>query len=87
MTGLAEMRDEFFARSASDKTEEWPFWFVARRSNPSRNIFAELCDALGLARGRGQVLENREDALRLAALANAAPTDLLKQERNQCSMK
>lgn len=35
----------FYARSASDKTDDWPAWFVADRQRNGRNVTADLTKA------------------------------------------
>lgn len=32
----------FFARSASDRTDDWPFWYIADRSRGSLNVTIQL---------------------------------------------
>lgn len=66
------MSSEFFARPASDRTDDWPFWFVARRDQPGRNVLAEACEVAGIPRSPGAVLALREDAEFLARKANEA---------------
>jgi hypothetical protein len=46
------------ARSASDKTEDWPFWMIW---DGIVNVTADVCNSLGIDRGPGQVLGCRED--------------------------
>lgn len=60
------MSDRFFARSAADDTDDWPFWFVADRSKSGLNVTVELVPEL---RGYMPFL-TRELALAVAARAN-----------------
>lgn len=66
------MSAAFIAVSASDRTEDWPFWFVAKVNQLRRNVFAEACALAGVERRPGVVLACRETAEAVAALANAA---------------
>jgi hypothetical protein len=34
--------DRYYARSASDRTDDWPFWFVADLQKGGLNVTAEL---------------------------------------------
>lgn len=36
----------YFARSASDRTDEWPYWFVADREKAGLNVTGELVPQL-----------------------------------------
>jgi len=38
------MTDRFFARSASDRTDDWPHWFVADRQNGEINVTIRLIE-------------------------------------------
>jgi hypothetical protein len=40
------MADRYFARSASDRTEEWPYWFVADRQKGGLNVTRSLVPSL-----------------------------------------
>lgn len=62
----------FFARSASDSCEDWPFWFVADRNLGGLNVTAEIIRAHLEPDHKGATLACREDAEALAGLANAA---------------
>lgn len=64
------MNARYIARSASDRTDDWPFWFVADRQRGDVNVTGELADILGIARGPGQTLTDRGSAAWLAAAAN-----------------
>ena len=67
------MGERYFARSASDNTDNWPFWFVADRKRGDVNVTGEVCDMLGVQRAPGQTLVNPKAALILARAANEAP--------------
>ncbi len=64
--------ERFFARSASDKTDDWDFWFVADRTKGGLNVTAELLRAHVNPDHRGGTLLHKGDAFRLAGIANAA---------------
>lgn len=64
------MADRYYARSASDRTDDWPFWFVADRKRGGLNVTSEVADLVGVKRGAGQVLVNKESALNIAARSN-----------------
>lgn len=66
------MSNEFFARSASDKTENWPIWFVARKDAPSRNVLDKACEVAGIPRRAGAVLADKQTAIWIAEEANKA---------------
>lgn len=40
--GRGMSADRYYARSASDRTNDWPFWFVADKSRGGLNVTAEL---------------------------------------------
>lgn len=61
----------YFARSASDKTDDWPFWFVADRNRGDINVTADLIRAIIDPSHQGRVFALREDAKILANMANA----------------
>lgn len=66
------MVDRFFARSASDNTDEWPFWFVADRNRGALNVTAEVWDAMfPKSRAPGVTLVCPDLAKALASEANA----------------
>lgn len=56
------------ARSASDRTDDWPFWMVW---DGVVNVTAETMDALGLPRKPGAVFVTREYAEEIASRFNA----------------
>jgi hypothetical protein len=41
-----EMTERYFARSASDQTDDWPYWFVADRSRGNLNVTVKLMPEL-----------------------------------------
>jgi hypothetical protein len=41
-----EMAERYFARSASDRTDDWPYWFVADRSRGNLNVTVKLMPEL-----------------------------------------
>jgi hypothetical protein len=62
------MTERYFARSASDRTEDWPFWYVADRQRGNLNCTPDLMPEL-----RGYLpFVSRQIAERLAAEANAS---------------
>lgn len=67
----AKALDRYYASSASDRTDDWPFWFVADRNVGGINRTAELMDALGWQRRPGAVLTDRATAEVLAVDAKA----------------
>lgn len=60
----------YYARSASDKTEDWPFWFVADRNGINKT--GEAARIAGIPWRFGAVMTDRESALEIAAKANEA---------------
>lgn len=64
MSAVTEPR--FFARSASDRTDDWPHWYVADRAAAELNVTVQLLPAL---RGSMPFLP-RQAAEELARLAN-----------------
>jgi hypothetical protein len=60
----------FYARSASDKTDNWPFWFVADEKRGGVNVTGELCETLRIHRAPGANLGARWDMVELAMRAN-----------------
>jgi hypothetical protein len=66
------LEPRYFARSASDRTDDWPFWFVADRKLGGPNRTAEITDLLFPGkRTPGSTLTDRETAQFLAEKANA----------------
>jgi hypothetical protein len=64
----ADLRQRFFARSASDRTDDWPFWYVADRRSGNLNVVVALAPELS---GRLPFLP-RDAAIALADEANRA---------------
>ena len=62
----------YYARSASDKTENWPFWFVADRNRGGLNVTAELVRAHISPDYAGLPLTHRTLAEKIAGIANEA---------------
>ena len=60
----------YYARSASDRTDDWPFWFVADSQKGGLTETAELIRRHVNPDHKGGVLCSRHDAERLAILAN-----------------
>lgn len=61
----------YYARSASDTTDDWPFWFVADYFQGGLNVVGPLMDQLFPGNDRrGRVFLSRYDAESLAAMAN-----------------
>ena len=54
----------YYARSASDRTDDWPFWFVADEQRGGLNVTAEVAGT------PGAVLRAPWDAVKLAMRAN-----------------
>lgn len=61
------MTRELIARSASDKTDDWPFWMVW---NGSLNVTGPTARSLGIAIDDGVVFAPRPIAEALAAIYN-----------------
>lgn len=63
---------KYAARSASDKTDEWPFWMVVDTSS-NINVTHHLLSKTGFecSRFHGGSFASRSDAETLADLANA----------------
>lgn len=60
----------YYACSASDKTEDWPVWFVADSQRDGLNVTAELIRALLDESHVGNTLLPKRSALSLAEIAN-----------------
>lgn len=60
----------FYARSASDKTDDWPFWFVADRRRGDLNVTAELICELVYPLHKGAIFLPQKAATLLADKAN-----------------
>lgn len=65
------MTQRYFARSASDHTDDWPGWFVADRQKGGLNATPVVARALGDDWPPGAVLTNRDYAQELADRANS----------------
>lgn len=52
----------YYARSASDKTDDWPYWFVADKEKGGLNTTEKYIWPY--------VLTSKEDAERIARIAN-----------------
>lgn len=63
--------ERFIARSASDKTEDWPFWFVADNSHGGLNVTLALIEKLFGQRPVCMPFLPRESAIALAEQAKA----------------
>ena len=63
------MTDRYFARSASDKTDEWPDWFVADRQKGGLNVTAELIRQHFYPDHKGAVFSDRHGAETIAERA------------------
>lgn len=61
----------YYARSASDNTDDWPYWFVADSMRGGLNVTAELVRELNLPSNPGAVLGMDEDMVKLAMRANS----------------
>lgn len=68
------LKARYFPRSASDRTDDWPFWFVADRQRGDTNITADLIRLHINPKHCGGVFTSKEDARELARLANEATT-------------
>jgi len=69
------MSDRYYARSASDKTDDWPFWFVFDSQqgglNVTNKLLKEFCEAFYEA-NKGCALLSKKDAAWLADKGNEA---------------
>ena len=64
------MKPRYYARSASDRTDDWPFWFVADAQKGGLNVTAELVRQHLNIDAKGQTLCSRRTAKHLATIAN-----------------
>ena len=62
----------YYARSASDRTDDWPFWFVADSSKGNVNVTADIIRQHIRPNRKGRVFVPRVLAQDLADMANAA---------------
>lgn len=65
------MPDRYYARSASDRTNDWPVWIVCDRERGGVNVYGELGRKFEPLWQPGHVTCDREIAERVAELANA----------------
>lgn len=68
LEGRMSKIDRFSARSASDRTEYWPFWMVW---NGQRNVTSDVYKAITGKSLDGAIFCDRKDAETLASAANA----------------
>ena len=64
------LTDRYYACSASDKTDDWPWWFVADKQLGGFNVTSEVIKLLNLPHKPGAVLCSREYGEQIAASAN-----------------
>ena len=64
------MSARYYARSASDRTDDWPYWFVADTQKGGLNVTADLARQHLNIDPEGKTLCSRSNAERLAILAN-----------------
>ena len=65
------LTDRYYACSASDKTDDWPWWFVADKQLGGRNVTSEVATLLNIPRKfPGATLCAKEYAEHLAEEAN-----------------
>lgn len=62
----------YFARSASDRDPNWPFWYVAG-PNRKTNYLTDLGDIDNRRRGLSIILPDKATAEMIAAAWNAPP--------------
>lgn len=62
----------YIARGASDRTDEWAFWFVADRNKGGLNVTAELIREHFNPNHAGGVFVLQDCANQIAAKANEA---------------
>lgn len=60
----------YYARSASDNADDWPFWFVADAKRGGLNVTATVMDEIGITRNPGQTLLGPWEAVKVAMAAN-----------------
>ena len=66
------MKARYFARSASDKTDDWRFWFVAKSNDSRRNVTHNACAEINIFTHCGAVFTTKENACWIAEKANEA---------------
>lgn len=64
------MTPRYYARSASDRTDDWPWWFVADKKLGGLNVTMEVCKLLNRPPVHGATLCARQSAEQLAEEAN-----------------
>ena len=64
------MTRRYYARSASDRTDDWPFWFVADAQRGGLNVTADLMRQHVNPEHAGATLETQAGAEWLAQKAN-----------------
>lgn len=64
--------DRYIARSAFDKMDDWPIWFVADARMGGLNVTAELIRKHFNPNHVGGVLAERDRAIEVARTANEA---------------
>lgn len=62
----------YYARSASDRTDNWPYWFVADVERGGLNVTASIVRGLLVP---GATLVDRELAIAIAGIANEKPQE------------
>ena len=62
--------NRYYARSASDKTDDWPFWFVADKNLGGLNVTADLIRKCWDKNHRGGVLLSKTCAMKLEKQSN-----------------
>jgi len=62
--------ERYYPRSASDKTDDWPIWFVADRQKGGLNVTGQLVRKYLNPYCRGSTLTIKEIAVVLAKYAN-----------------
>lgn len=65
----------YYARSASDRTDDWPYWFVADRKRGDVNVTAELVRRIADPNHKGAVFAPKEICFALAETANELLAD------------
>ena len=68
------MTARYYARSASDKTDDWPIWFVADRQYGGLNVTADLIRSIVDPTHDGATLTTRALAFAIADMANQQVT-------------
>lgn len=66
---------KYIARSASDKTDDWPYWMVWDRQR-GLNVTGRVMIALNIPWKYGAVFTSRQAAEKVAELANEQKVEL-----------